>query len=295
MRFHEFCPFFNENKVAEIKIREDSLWVDKLHLIEANKNFSCEDKIYAFDAALMTDKVSYHRIDAAAMFRRPEPNQVYFDLERCRDRLFDSWYWELCSRNSGWYNEAVQRNHCEAFKDDIADDDIVILSDLDEIIDSRHADRLISAVKKHQVVTVKLHYTIGYLNVFAQSNHGAPDFSYRVYVMSGRYFRTMPFTADYLRKKGIAECLYGEVHCLEDICGFHHSWLQHKDKAFEKMKAFAANIRDKTMVREDYISGCIRDRNLHYLNAGLAVDNGKTFLRALGEVDTSGLWYNELT
>jgi hypothetical protein len=293
MRIHEFCPFFNENKVAQIKISENSRWVDKLHLIEANKNFSYEDKEYAFDAALMTNRVYYYRIDAAGMFRRPEPDQVYFDLNRCRNHRFDAWYWELCSRNSGWHNEAVQRNFCAELEDGIEDDDIIILSDLDEIIDSRQADRIIEAVKRHGIVTVKLHYTIGYLNVFAKSNHGAPHFSYRVYALSGRLFRTMPFTADYLRKKGIAECLYEEVHCLEGFCGFHHSWLQHQDKAFEKMKAFAGNIRDKSMVREDYISGCIRDRNLHYLNADLAVDNDKAFLSALGQVDTAGLWYTE--
>lgn len=293
MRIHEFCPFFNENKVAEIKIKEDSHWVDELHLIEANKNFSYEDKAYAFDTSLVTSQVRYHQIDVPNLFRRPAPDQVYFDLQRCRAHLFDAWYWELCCHNSGWYNEAVQRNYCTALRDGVEDDDIVILSDLDEIIDSRQADRIITAVKQHQVVTIKLYYTIGYLNVFAQSNHGAPYFSYRVYILSGRYFRNMPFTADYLRKKGIAEGLYEEVYCLVDFAGFHHSWLQHQDKAFTKMQAFAANIRDKGMVREDYITQCLQDRNLHYLNADLTVDNDKAFLRTLAEVDTAGLWYHE--
>jgi hypothetical protein len=292
MKVYEYCPFFNENKAAEIKMRENAHWVDELHICEANKTFSCEDKGFNFDLSLLTDKVKYHKLDMSHHFRKPKDNPSYYNPGTCQADRFDSWYWELLCNNSGFYNEAFQRNYCSfLLRDIVRDDDIVILSDLDEIIDSRFADKIIKEVKAHQVITVKLHYSVFYLNLFSDRNHGAGNYSYRIYIMTGKYFNSMPFSSDYLRKKGIAEALMEEVYCIEDLMGFHHSWLEVDKNGFPKLLAFRGNARDKEMVSENFLDKCLTEKKLLYLDANLYVDNEKRFLKSIKELNTEGLWY----
>ncbi len=293
MKVFEFCPFFNENKVAEIKIKEDSHWVDTLCILEANKTFTGKEKPFNFDTSLLTNKVHYEKFDVTGKFREIEKNKDYYNPETCQAKNFDHWYWNLLSNNYAFYNESVQRNMCTILKETISDDDIVILSDLDEIIDSRFADRIIEETKKHQALTAKLHYTSFYLNLFLESNHGAPNCSYRLFVMTGRYFKSMPFTSDFLRKKGIAEAMYDVLPCLDFFAGFHHSWVDHLNNGLPKLKAFDANVKDKTIITEEYLHKCIQDKRLHYLDANLYMDDNKDFLASLKEVNTNNLWLTE--
>ncbi|MCW3465321.1 hypothetical protein [Chitinophaga nivalis] len=276
-----------------MKIKETAYWVDELHLSEGDRNFSYESKPYNFDSSLLTNKVKYHQVKTDPLFYPPLPKQDYYNLETCTAETFDAWYWNLLSNNMGYYNEAVQRSNTAFLKEIVGDEDIIILSDLDEILDSRFADRIIDEVKKHQIVTVKLHFSVFYLNLFADRNHGAPDFSYRTFIMTGRYFKRMPFTADYLRKKGTSAGLLNTVHCIDDYMGFHHSWMQHTTNAFSKLKAFEANVQDKGLIRDDFAANAVRDKRLSYLNANLEVDNERPFLRGVLATNTEGMWYEE--
>ncbi|SDG48835.1 Glycosyltransferase family 17 [Fontibacillus panacisegetis] len=292
MKIFEFCPFFNENRVAEIKLKEDARWIDELHVIEANKTFSYADKLRNFDPAYLGPKVIYHPLHADNVFRKPERHQLYFNPETCHAANFDRWYWRLLSYNIAFHNESYQRSRCsDILRERVEDDDVIILADFDEIIDSRMADRIVSEVKRRQVITVKMHYSVFFLNLFCRSNHGAPHWSYRVFAMTGRFFRSMPFSGDYLRKKGIAEGLYQDIYCLEEPAGFHHSWLDYRQTALPKLQAFAANVKDKSIVNEDYIKQCLDDKKLYYLDTELYVDNEKSFLPALQDIQTADLIY----
>ncbi|AIQ14598.1 glycosyltransferase family 17 protein [Paenibacillus durus] len=292
MKIYEFCPFFNENRVADIKVKENARWIDELHVIEANKTFSYSDKPQNFNPAHLGPKVIYHPIHADDLFRKPEGHQLYFNPSTCHAANFDRWYWRLLSYNSAFHNEACQRNMCSyILREWVEDDDVIILADFDEIIDSRLADRIVSEVKRRQIITVKMYYSVFFLNLFCHSNHGAPHWSYRVFAMTGRFFKSMPYSSDYLRKKGIAEGLYKDIFCLEEPVGFHHSWLEYPKTALPKLQAFAANVKDKSIVNEDYIKQCLNDKKLYYLDTELYVDNHKAFLTALQEIQTADLWY----
>lgn len=295
MKIVEFSPYFNERKALEIKLREGAKWIDEQHFCEADRTFSYDTKELHFerDAHPLREqeaRIRHHVLSSEGWFRPPPQRQIYYDPRQGRAG-FDRWYWALLAGNGAYHNEAVQRNHAfTLLRDVVADSDIVILSDLDEILDSRLADRIVQQARRHRILTVKLHYTVFYLNMFAGSNHGVADFSYRLYVMTGHYFRTMPFTSDYLRKRGIEGGFLDEIHCLEEPAGFHHSWLEHERTALPKLQAFAANVQDRSVVDPAYASKCLGDRRLHYLDAELYVDNDKPFLRSLREMDTAGLW-----
>ncbi|NEW05817.1 hypothetical protein GK047_07270 [Paenibacillus sp. SYP-B3998] len=292
MKIYEFCPFFNENRVADIKVRENASWIDELHVVEANKTFSYADKPYNFNQAHVGPKVIYHPIQADHLFHKPNKHQLYFNPLTCKEVNFERWYWRLLSYNSAFHNEAYQRNMCTLLlRERVADNDVIILADFDEIIDSRWVDRIVTEVKRRQIITVKMHYSAFFLNLFCSSNHGAPHWSYRVFAMTGRYFKSMPFSSDYLRKKGIAEALRHEIYCLDEPAGFHHSWLDYQKNALPKLQAFAANVKDKSMVHADYIQQCLNDKKLYYLDSELYVDDQKPFLNALQHVQVEDLWY----
>ncbi|HVI43407.1 MAG TPA: hypothetical protein VM802_00990 [Chitinophaga sp.] len=295
MKIFEFCPFFNEHRIAALKIREAGYWIDELHICEADMNFSYVPKPYHFDTSQTSEKVKHHKIAAGGLFRPALPEQSYYDPHSCPPEMFDQWYWHLLTHNMGYHNEAMQRNSCSLMKDIVGEEDIIILSDLDEFLDSRLAEQIITAVKRHQIITVKLHFSVFYFNLFSDRSHGVDHFSYRTYVMTGKYFHKMPFTGDYLRKKGISGGLLQTVHCPDSYMGFHHSWLEHSVHAFDKLKAFDANVKDKTLISGSFAADCIRNKRLPYIDADLYVDNNKPFLRSVLESDTAGLWFSENT
>jgi hypothetical protein len=298
VKVHEFSPFFNEVRVLEIKLREAAGWIDRVHLCEADHTFSNAPKPWNYPAADLERRapelgafVDYAPLATAGLFRDPPARQIYYDPRRHRREGFDSWYWELLRGNAAYHNEAVQRNWpTRQVVQEVGDDDIVILSDVDEILDSRHAERIIDATRKHGIITVKLYFSVFYLNLFSASNHGVPDFAYRLYVMTVRHFRTLPFTPDYLRKRGIEGGWLDVIPCLPEPMGFHHSWLEHRKNAFPKLKAFEANVGDRSIIDPAYAERCLADRRLHYLDADLFVDDTKPFLRALKAMETADLW-----
>ncbi|MFD2875883.1 hypothetical protein ACFTAO_07825 [Paenibacillus rhizoplanae] len=208
---------------------------------------------------------------------------------------FDRWYWRLLSHNSAFHNEAYQRNRCsDILRERVEDDDVIILADFDEIIDSRMADRIISEVKK-----TSSHYRQNalfcfFLNLFCRSNHGAPHWSYRVFAMTGKILQKHAFfSGDYLRKKGIAEGLYQDIYCLEEPAGFHHSWLDYRQTALPKLQAFAANVKDKSIVNEDYIKHCLDDKKscTILIPSCMWIMKKIVFLAALQDVQTADLLY----
>lgn len=301
MMIYEYSPFLNENRVLEIKVREAAGWVDQIHVCEADRNFSYEPKRSMYRPFFETSpehaglgaRVHLHTLATEKLFCAPPKEQIYYNPEVHNKDHFDSWYWRLLRGNAAYHNESVQRNHATILKQTVRDEDIVILSDVDEILDSRFAKRLINEAKKHGIITVKLHYSAFYLNLFAASNHGMPHFAYRLFLMTGRYFKTMPFSPDYLRKRGIEGGFLNEIYCPDEPMGYHHSWLEPDKNALSKLKAFHKNVQDQSMINPEFASNCISQKRLRYLNAELYIDNDKDFLRALSEMDTSNLWFFE--
>lgn len=214
------------------------------------------DKVYYFN--VMDPVVKYHKIDGNSLFNKPR-----WGISRYYP------YFKL--KTYQWYNEAVQRNMSCSFIDPMADD-IVILSDIDEIIDSNYADRLISEVKKRSIITVKLHFTCFYFDLYLKNRGGPDGFGYRVYIMTGDYFNQMKVTSDQLRKKGERSELFKDVYCVEDVkVGFHHSWLGDVDQIQWKLILYAHGPEDHDgllfsngKVNTDRIKECIKNKKSLY-------------------------------
>lgn len=225
VRILEACPFFCENLVAAVKADNAAGHVDELLVVESNRTFQNSPKEYVFDVA--RPHLRHEQLDGA--------------------KAFTSWPWRLVRRppfvariNPAWKNEAIQRNHAASLlRKRVSDDDVVVLSDIDEIIDWRHRDQLLDAVRRHGIVTVRLHVTVFFANLFSLDEGGPPGYSYRVFLMSGREFKRLDVTSDNLRKRGEAGRLCGQIHCIEQTMGFHHSWLGDSDFILRKLNAYS--------------------------------------------------------
>lgn len=231
MTVYECSPFYNEFDLLNLKVSECKDWVDVFSVSESDYTFKYKHKGYLLsDEGILHQKVN----------GKKEFSEEYFGLKRT--------YPFFGMKSSAWRNEGVQRNRaCENLI--LKDDDVVILSDIDEIIDSRYFEELLDIVKKKKIITVKLHFTMFYMNLFSTNWHevwpGSPeDYSYRVFLISGDYFKKNKINSNVLRRLGEGGKLYNEVYCYPKIAGFHHSWLGDYQAVHNKMNAYAHDVKD---------------------------------------------------
>lgn len=229
MRIFDCSMFFNETLVSKVKLSENSRWIDETHITEADRTFKNQNKPYNFDD-LPNSRLRYHHFVASRVFRSGFWN-------------FRFGPWWANRRNCHWFNEAMQRNASTRFiyPDD---NDIVIISDIDEILDSRRADELVWAAQKHGIVTVRLHLSHYFFDLFVEGWPGPENYSHRVFIMTGRHFRSLKCSPDQLRKAGEAGELVDKVHCLDGFAGFHHSWIGNVDTLMAKLAAYAHDTED---------------------------------------------------
>jgi hypothetical protein len=256
MRVIECCPFYNENDLLEIKVNEGKSWIDEFRISESSHTFKYKEKGYNLSTS--SDKVVHLKIDGHNLFK-----EKYLGLSRSLPFIR--------MKAGAWKNEAFQRNFATL---DIHpnDDDIIILSDIDEIIDSRHAEYLIGLAKQHEVISVKLHFTMFYMNLFSLNWHevwpGSPkDYGFRTFLMSGRYFNNLKYSSDKLRHLGEASKLVKTIFCPEEFMGFHHSWLGDEDAIYQKLMSYAHDIGDHgSEVQSAFEAGNIKE----YISSKLA-------------------------
>jgi hypothetical protein len=62
--------------------------------------------------------------------------------------------------------------------------DIVMLSNIDEIIESRHGDHIICNAMRRGVITIKVYLTMFHFNLYSYNWGGSPDYSYAIFVMT---------------------------------------------------------------------------------------------------------------
>lgn len=247
MKIIECSPFFRENLVAKVHIAESSKWVDEIHITESDRTLQYKEKPFYFQHQ-NAPKVFYHQLKTRGLFLKPRKRIPHV-------RLFNKPDWHpIVFRSAGWFNEGMQR---KKILPEFGDEDILVFTDIDEIIDPVFADQIVEEVKKRNVITIKLHFTLFYFNLFSLNWSGPPDYSYRVFAIKGKTFRKK-WNSDYdtLRKQGERSQLLNDVFCLPQIAGFHHSWLGDENFIREKLRSYAHtehNIYDN----KKYIQDCL--------------------------------------
>ena len=154
----DFSPFSNENLISKIKLIENKKWMDSMNIIESNKSFSYESKEYQFPFP-NDNFVNYIEMDGCKHFTKIKP------------RLMRRYPFFKFSADK-WKNESIQRNY---LLENIRPypDDILILSDIDEIIDPTYKNYIIDNVNRNGIITIKLIFTMFYFNLVVK-NWGGP-------------------------------------------------------------------------------------------------------------------------
>ena len=257
--------FHNEFAALDIKLAEARHWVDEVHMCESSRTFQNATRapvLQPGDPLLPADpRLHCHLFDGAGRFHpafKWGPSR-YFPFFR--------------KKKMARHNETMQRNYVHEVFADIADDDIIILSDSDEILDSRRADELVEAVRKYGLVSVELHHTLFYLNLYSLNWHevwpgSPPNYAYRAFILTGHHFRKLREGSDRLRRRGEWGRLAKEIPLLKGFHGYHHSWLGDAAAAAAKLQSYAHSLDEHRI--------------------GLTDSDGSLSLAKLGELIRSG-------
>jgi hypothetical protein len=266
MNIYEFSPFNNEYLIFDIKLNENKNWVKETHIVEFNKTFQNTKKSFNLDG-FSYDGLVYHKVDAKNLFI----DDSFLEKIKRKLRYFSGIgtvdFGDGYVAGNFWLNDAIQRNYPQKIIKNInlKDDDILIFSDVDEIIYSEEKDKIIEYVKKYGIITVKLTFTSYFMNLKVKNWGGPPEYSYRVFIMTGERYKALNITLDMLRKAGERGRLMGLVYCPDEILGVHHSWLGDEHFIVNKINSYAhkehkkyANIeliRKKIKSGESFIPG----------------------------------------
>lgn len=224
----EYCLFNGEQLIADIKFAELSGFVDKFNIVESSRTFKNGKHTPTFQTSF--DNINYRIYHPGKEFtgnsyRLASPPK-------------------FVKRNlNAWRNETLTRDFLSGGLRP-KDNDVLIFSDIDEIIDARHFQRVVKFALEHGVATVKLHFTLYFFNLFSENYLGPEDYSYRVFIMTGEYYNKMTITPDGLRKKGEAGELKDQIKCYPEFAGFHHSWIGDAEFVATKLASYSHGKED---------------------------------------------------
>jgi hypothetical protein len=248
----EYCLFNGEQLIADIKFAKHSDFVDRFNIVESYRTFKNGKRIPSFQTS--ADNVDYRVFNPGKAFTGN-------GFRPARPPRF-------MKRNlNPWKNETIVRDFMGSGLKP-RNDDVLIFSDIDEIIDSRNLQKVIEFAKEHGVATVKLHFTLYFFNLFSEAFVGPEDYSYRVFIMTGAYYNAMTMTPYSLRKKGEAGELTKEIRCFPSFVGFHHSWIGDAEFVATKLASYSHG-------QEDHDAGIYDSNSRIDLSAVAELLNGK--------------------
>lgn len=260
MNVYEFSPFNNEKLICEIKLNENKSWVKETHLVEFDRTFQNKNKPFNLDGYTF-DRLIHHKINAKNLFIEDSIINKVKRKFRYLSGIGTVDLGEGYVSGNFWINDATQRNYAQKIikNIDIKDDDILIFSDVDEIIYSEEKDKIIDYVKKYGIITIKLTFTTYFMNLRVENWGGPPDYSYRIFIMTGERYKSLNISIDMLRKAGERGRLVGIVFCPDEILGVHHSWLGDENFIVNKINSYAhkehKKYADIKLIREKIKSG----------------------------------------
>lgn len=237
---YECCPYFNEKLIAGLKINCE-LPDRRLIIGESDYTFRKAYKGFTFD--LQAPSVDYRKYEVEDVFKkfsffRKNLNRVYLKFWPGISE-YDRHRWS----SHAWFNEATQRNLVSQVEQ-VKDTDFVIFSDIDEFVDPRHWPQIEELVKKHGIITIPVYNTMFYFNLRIGEYGGPKNFSYRIFIMTGKVYRNLKYSSDELRRKGERGQLFSEVYCPETFMGFHHSWIGDINQLVNKINSFAHTLKE---------------------------------------------------
>jgi beta-1,4-mannosyl-glycoprotein beta-1,4-N-acetylglucosaminyltransferase len=209
--------FFNELDLLDLKIKEELPHVDKIVIVESEITHSGNPKPLNFPADKYKDNEKILYVIAA--------KSIFAD---CHGR---------------WDKEVRQRDYAMS-RIIVSDDDVYIVTDIDEIVNSENIERIVSAANQYGLVRLNMRLFFYYINV-QQPGYVCPH----PYAVTGKIYKKNP-SLSYLRTgpDRNSGTFHNNAYHLSN-CGNHFGWLGSVDKVKEKFDNFCHTEYDTPEIR----------------------------------------------
>lgn len=213
--------FFNELDLLEIRLEEHNSFVDKFIIIEANSTHSNSSKEYILDQNYDRYKKFHNKIQ-----------YVKINLQDKYKYNIVSWNKSsnIASNKELWSNENFQRNYAliTLENDNTNDEDIIICSDLDEIIDYKTFVLAKEQLNRNDIIKCKQKHYAYKLNLYCGQDTAGPKIL--------KYKTLKNIDISLLREYDIGKEIEG---------GWHFSFLSdNPENAYYKFKAFSHSYQN---------------------------------------------------
>lgn len=214
MKIYDCFTFYNELDLLEIRLNELNDVVDGFILVEAERSHQNKPKPLFFQ----DNKHRYEKF-----------------LSKIKHIIVPA---NLFVDNDAWYNEKLQRNAICAGLYDVANDDLLIVSDLDEIPSKDSVKEVLKVNITPAVFEQLLHYY--YLNTPLEDNNSILN-----------YGSVVLKKCDFIKNTEIVRDRIKRTFPIIGNGGWHFSFLGNKENVLNKIKNYAhtefSNIDENTV------------------------------------------------
>ena len=226
-------PYFNEAEVFEIRLAELGDWADVIVVAEGNRTFAGTEREYEFPKEnrrweKWAKKIRYVEVDLP-LYQDHEGKMAMQPFHSCI--------------NGPWLREQGLRGSLVSMMSDLDDDDVVLMSDADEIVRRETVERLERDVFKTPVLCFDLPQHVMYLNWRWPTEVGAV----------ARLVR-----GSELRKKGVEKIARGGGYPIVngDNHGWHFAYMGGLDRILYKINQ-AAHTELRPWAKSVNVSHCL--------------------------------------
>ena len=228
------CTIFNgENRILEIRLNELNSFVDYFVIIEFGETFTGIEKKQTIDHDLLKkfhNKIRYYFINAKI------------------------------SEIDPWKREEFQRNHLTEGIYDAKSDDIIMISDIDEIPNLKKLDfdKLGDCV-----YALSLFHSMYKLNLMRQVMWIGTKLCKKKIFRSPQWLRSLKVHKKYnvfRIDKLFSKTYYSKFKVIQNS-GWHFGWLMKSDEMIKKVKSYSHTEHNIPLYNDDsYIKKCIANR-----------------------------------
>ena len=235
MKIYDCCIYNGEDVLLDIRLNELNQYVDVFVIVESNVSFSGEQKDYKFQIEKFkkfSNKIRYIKIEDGM-----------FNLE-------DKHYWvEFYAEK--WKREFYIRNSIVKGLSDAEPNDIILLSDVDEI-------PILEKINKNKEFFIFKQVCFQFK--FNLMNEGMTPF----YGTSGVKFKYlgMPSELRYHSQPKLGITYYDKLDAQKIMCGgWHFSYCLSIEKILEKIRFYSHSERNNEVaVTKEHIENCILNK-----------------------------------
>lgn len=145
---YDCFTFYNELEILKIRLNELNELVDKFVIVESNKTFQGQDKPLFF-------------LENRHLFAQYESKIIHKICEMPETAALQI---SSQSKTPAWAREHYQRNFIATALGDVRDDDLVIISDVDEIISAAALRQAVEQRRKNELTIFEMPNYTGFFN-----------------------------------------------------------------------------------------------------------------------------------